>query len=277
MEEQQSKIEPGSGQGARRADGIAERGRRFVPLAFLRQGDRDVVEGEGVIRLEVYRGPVRCDRVGSSSELVEHHTPLIPEFRNIGLLRHKCFVQIEGSRVIGLEEVNLGHGVEHGTPIPPLIQGKSVLPQGIGIVALLAERLAQVDMRLRFAFRGFDRFLLADLERSTHPTGDQPLEGQIRLRTPKRRIEFDSPLRRRPRLVVTTDLSEEEGNEVMGLGVVGVQIRRALQRLQRLGLLALVIKDLTEIEVTHGAVGLELHHAPEACGRAFEIAPLFFG
>lgn len=100
-------------------------------------------------------------------------------------------VQLERVAEVPLEEIDLRHRLAHQPPILAALDRETVFAQRFRVVALLAEREPEVEVRELAAFGHFRRRLLAQALLRRLPLGAVALQGEIGLRAGERRVELD--------------------------------------------------------------------------------------
>ena len=103
------------------------------------------------------------------------------------------------------------------------------------------------------------------------------LERQVGLRACEVGVQLNGALARGPSLLVPPQVAQHERQQVMGVGVIRVELGGAGQCLQRLLVEAPVIARFADVEVNHAALGVLLQRAGKPLGGLLQRAPALFG
>ena len=102
--------------------------------------------------------------------------------------------------------------------------------------------------------------------------GSAATEGEVGLGAGERGVQRDGPLGGGPGLFVMAQVAVEEGQQVVGVGVVRVQSHGLFQRGARLVGKPPVVQRLPVVEQRQGTVGVPLVSLPEPVGRLLHPA-----
>jgi len=201
---------------------------------------------------------------------------LVPELRGVGELLHQAVVELERGGQVVADQVHLGHRLQHQAAVLAAVEGEAVFAQRLDVVPLLAEGEAEVEVREQLPLGHLGAHRLeggAAAERLGLPL----LEGEVGLGAPERRVEGEGALGGGARLLVLSHVAVDEGEEVVRVGVVGVEAHGAPQRLERGVVQAAVVERLAVVELRDRALGVALRGAPEPLAGLVHPAPRLFG
>ncbi len=211
---------------------------------------------------------------------MQRHTELAPDLgaRVLGL--QHALVELDRLRRLAHEQVHLGHRLEHERAVFTALQRELVLAKRFGVVALLPEGEAEVEVRelLVVAHLESHRALLLPLGHELlEARAVVAVEREVGLRPRQRRIELDGATGGDARLLVPPRVAQHEAHQIVGVRVVGVELDRALERYQRFLVEPPVVEHFAHVEMDERALGLELPRALEPALRAVEVAARLLG
>ena len=277
MGQEQREVEAGADERRRQLQRFPKSLDRIFGIGLMRQHDADVVPRERVAGIDLRRLAVGRQRVRRSARLMQHDAALVPELGRVGDLMDQRLVQLERIGEVALEEMHFRHRLAHQPAILAALDREAVLAQRLGVVALLPEREAEVVMRELAALDDLGRGMLAQAVLGRLAFGAVALQRQVGLRARQRRVQLDGALRRGARVLMPPHVAQHERHQVMGVGVVGIERNRALQRGERRLVQAAIVVDLAEIEVDDGRIGVFLDRPQKPFGRDFQPAARFLG
>ncbi len=203
---------------------------RFLGIALMGEHDADVVPGERIARIDFGRLPIGSERLARPSRLMQHHAALVPELGRIGDIVDQRLVQLERVAEVALQEVNLGHRLADKAAVLATLDREAVFAQRLGVVALLPEREAEIEMREFGALGDLGKRHVPQSLLGRLPFGAIALQRQVRLGARQRRVELDRALGSGARILITPHVTEHERHQVVRVGVIGVERDRALKR-----------------------------------------------
>ncbi len=165
--------------------------------------------------------------------------------------------------------------LKHEVALLAALERHLVLAQRLGVVALAAEREAEVVAgELPFA-RDLQLALGIGLRRRTIDA--LMVDREIRVRARQRRVELNRASRDCSRIVVPAQVAEHEAHEIQRVVVLRIQLHRALELRERLGRQAAMVEHFAQRPVQQRALGVELERPLEERLRLLDVARLLFG
>ena len=248
---------------------------RLVDRAAVIERHAEVVLRDRVRGLGGQRATIARLRVGEAAVLMQRDAALVPELRARRVALEQLVIEPQRFGVLAHQQVHLGHRLQHEIALFPALERDLVLAKRLGVVALAAEREAEVVARelpfaahLQLAFGGRLGFGARHALR---------IDREIGVRARQRGIELDRATRDRLRVLVPPHVAEHEAHQVEGVVVLGIQLDGALQLAQRFFAQAAMVEHLAERDVQQRALGIELERALQTFLRALDVAGLFLG
>ena len=220
---EQAEVAPGAreiGPGAQRG---VERVQRRRGIAVARARHAEVVPRQRVGGIGVDRLAIRAARLLAPPGLVQADAPLVPQLGIAGLPLEQPVVELDRRAEVLPQQVGLGHRLERGGLVLAGLERQPALPQRLGEIASLAKRHREAQVRL-------ERARLPRAGGSLASPGEPARSGaalgpdqEVGLGGAERGIERDGAAGGRPGRLVMPEVSIEETQDVVHLGVVGIE------------------------------------------------------
>ena len=250
-------------------------------LAGVEQCDREIIVRERVRGVCGECLAVAVRGLGKASLLMQGDAALVPQLRAVGPVRDEPVIQRDGGPRILSEQPDLRQRLQGERGILAPLERKTVFPLGFRVITLLTECDSQIVMGELPPFGHLHVTLGAPVAAPRRQVLVLLLavliDGKIGPHARERGVQAHRPPVRLARLIVTAHVAEDEAEQKMRIGIVGVEVDGPAHRGERFLVPPLIVEHFAEVEVRDRALRIEPQCLLEPDQRVDEVAARLLG